>query len=69
MGRPFPQLDVDSEIDRVYKQFKLGSNMVILTKEGKACAVLTKFDIVSHLKASSNIDAHAVKTKGPKISV
>jgi cystathionine beta-synthase len=51
MGRPFPQLDVTAEIDKVYKQFKLGTNMVIVAKDGKACGVLSKFDIVAHLQA------------------
>ncbi len=65
MGRPFPQLDVMSEIDNLYRQFKLGTNMVILTKDGKACGVLTKFDIVAHLQASTH-DAPDVDKPTPK---
>lgn len=56
MGRPYPQVDIASEIDSVYKQFKLGTSMVILTKEGKAAGVLTKFDIVQHLRSSANAE-------------
>lgn len=75
MGRPFPQLDVKAEIDRVYKQFKLGSNMVILTRDGKAAGVLTKFDIVSHLRAASpasakaEADSHEHKKSKGKVTV
>jgi predicted transcriptional regulator len=56
MGRPYPQVDIASEIDSVYKQFKLGTSMVILTKEGKANGVLTKFDIVQHLRSSAGAE-------------
>ncbi|MCC7529934.1 MAG: cystathionine beta-synthase [Candidatus Melainabacteria bacterium] len=50
MGRPFPQLDVRTEIDQLYKTFRLGNAMVVLTKEGKAVGVVTKFDIMTHLR-------------------
>lgn len=50
MGRPFPQLDVNTEIDTLYKTFRLGNAMVVLTKENKAVGVVTKFDIMTHLR-------------------
>jgi len=50
MGRPCPQFDLKTEIDHLYKAFRLGAPMVVLTKEGKAYGVLTKFDIMSHLR-------------------
>lgn len=50
MGKPFPQIDVNSEIENVYKQFKLGKAMVVVTEGERACGVLTKFDIMSHLR-------------------
>jgi cystathionine beta-synthase len=50
MGRPCPQFDVKSEIDQLYKAFRLGAPMVVLTKESKAYGVLTKFDIMAHLR-------------------
>jgi hypothetical protein len=50
MGRPFPQLDVRTEIDQLYKTFRLGNSLVVLTKEGKAVGVVTKFDIMTHLR-------------------
>ncbi len=55
MGRPAPQLDVRTEIDQIYKAFRLGAPMVVLTKENKAYGVLTKFDIMAHLR--ENIQA------------
>ncbi|HNH73401.1 MAG TPA: pyridoxal-phosphate dependent enzyme, partial [Candidatus Obscuribacter sp.] len=65
MGRPYPQVDSDAEIDHVYRQFKLGTSMVILTKDGKAAGVLTKFDIVQHLKAETGAETvkHSKKEK------
>ena len=56
MGRPFPQLDHRAEIDDLYKLFRLGSAMVVVTDEGKACGVLTRFDITSHLRATIKSD-------------
>lgn len=70
MGRPYPQVDVGSEIDTVYKQFKLGCSMVILTKEEKAVGVLTKFDIVQHLRASAaSAVPESKKSKSAKVTV
>ncbi len=51
MGRPFPQLDVHAEIDQVYRLFRLGTAMVVLTENDRACGVLTKYDIMSMLRA------------------
>lgn len=48
MGRPYPQFDVGAEIDQPYKAFKLGSAMVVITKNNKAIGVLTKFDILTY---------------------
>lgn len=50
MGRQFPQFDLGTEIDQVYRAFKLGVAMVVITKENKACGVLTKFDIMTHMR-------------------
>ncbi|HEY9871669.1 MAG TPA: cystathionine beta-synthase [Candidatus Obscuribacterales bacterium] len=50
MGRPFPQFDLDTEIDLVYRAFKIGTAMVVITREKKACGVLTKFDIMTHFR-------------------
>lgn len=65
MGRPFPQLELNSEIDALYKTFRLGNAMVVVTDKGKVCGVLTRFDIMSHLRATmdeENAKAEAEKT-------
>ncbi|HEY9772849.1 MAG TPA: cystathionine beta-synthase [Planktothrix sp.] len=61
MGRACPQFDIKSEIDQLYKAFRLGAPMVVLTKDSKAVGVLTKFDIMSHLRQS--IDEKTPKKK------
>jgi len=50
MGRPFPHIDINEEIDNLYKLFRLGNAMVVTTEEGKATGVLTRFDIMWHLR-------------------
>ncbi|MBY0547167.1 MAG: cystathionine beta-synthase [Candidatus Obscuribacterales bacterium] len=54
MGRPFPQFDKNEEIEMVYKAFKLGTAMVVVMDEGRAYGVLTKFDMMAHLRDSIN---------------
>jgi len=50
MGRPFAQFEKNVEIDQVYKAFKLGTAMVVVTDQHKAAGVLTKFDMMAHLR-------------------
>ena len=58
MGKPFPQFDKNAEIEAVYKAFRLGTAMVVVTEENRAVGVLTKFDMMSHLRdAISNRDS------------
>jgi cystathionine beta-synthase len=52
MGRPFPQFDNASEIDQVYRAFRLGTPLVVITKDKKAVGVVTKFDIMMHMRES-----------------
>ncbi len=68
MGKPFPQLDLHVEIDELYKTFRLGNAMVVVTDQGKACGVLTRFDIMSHLRATMNSDESASKEEQKKKS-
>ncbi len=63
MGRPFPQFDINAEIDQIYKSFRLGNAMVVITKENKACGVLTKFDIMSHLREKISSSDQVLSTK------
>ncbi|MCA0313892.1 MAG: cystathionine beta-synthase [Candidatus Melainabacteria bacterium] len=69
MGRPYPQVDEGVEIDAVYRQFKLGTPMVILTCAGKASGVLTKFDIVQHLKSETGVEPGKKHSKKEKATV
>jgi predicted transcriptional regulator len=67
MGRPFPQLDVNAEIDQVYRFFRLGTAMVVITENDRACGVLTKFDIMSMLKAQiDQVDVRDLKKPDAK---
>lgn len=65
MGKPFPQLDLHVEIDELYKTFRLGNAMVVVTDQGKACGVLTRFDIMSHLRETMSADQN-VSESGKK---
>ena len=50
MGKPFPQFDKNAEIEAVYKAFRLGTAMCVVTEENRAVGVLTKFDMMAHLR-------------------
>ena len=56
MGRPFPQLEMEAELDQLYKLFRLGNAMVVVTEDGKAQGVLTRFDIMWHLRETLQND-------------
>ena len=62
MGRPFPQLDMTAELDQLYKLFRLGNAMVVVMEDDKACGVLTRFDIMWHLRET----IHNVPEKSEK---
>lgn len=57
MGRPFPKLDVNAEIDQLYKLFRLANAMVVVTENEKAKGVLTRFDIMWHLRETLQNDS------------
>lgn len=65
MGKPFPQYDISSEIDEVYKAFRLGYAMIVLTKDNQAQGVITKFDIMAYLRESLS-SAEKGKTESEK---
>jgi cystathionine beta-synthase len=66
MGRPYPQFDVGVEIDQPYKAFKLGSAMVVITKNNKAIGVLTKFDILTYWREKLASGGGSQKKVGAK---
>ena len=59
MGRPFAQFERNAEIDQVYKAFKLGTAMIVVTEQHKAMGVLTKFDMMAHLREFISTRKHA----------
>ncbi len=50
MGKPFAQFEKGMEIDQAYKAFKLGTAMLVVTDQHKAIGVITKFDMMAHLR-------------------
>ena len=70
MGRPFAQFERNAEIDQVYKAFKLGTAMIVVTEQHKAMGVLTKFDMMAHLRefisTRKSVDAEPSDTVGAK---
>jgi cystathionine beta-synthase len=53
MGRPFPILEGDVEVDRAYKLLTLSNSAIMVTDGGRPVGVLTRQDIISFLSASS----------------
>jgi len=53
MGRPFPALETDAEIDRAYKLLTLANSAIVVTDGGRPIGVVTRQDIISYLSAST----------------
>jgi cystathionine beta-synthase len=53
MGRPFPGLDTDAEIDRAYKLLTLANSAIVVLDGGRPIGVVTRQDIISYLSAST----------------
>jgi cystathionine beta-synthase len=53
MGRPFPSLETDAEIDRAYKLLTLANSAIVVIDGGRPIGVLTRQDIISYLSAST----------------
>ena len=51
MGRPFPSLEQDADIDRAYKLLSLANSAIVVTDAGKPVGVVTRQDIISYLSA------------------
>ncbi len=49
MGRPFPSLEQDADIDRAYKLLSLANSAIVVTDGGKPVGVVTRQDIISYL--------------------
>jgi cystathionine beta-synthase len=53
MGRPFPALDRNVEIDRAYKLLTLANSAILVTDAAQPVGVLTRQDIISYLSANA----------------
>jgi cystathionine beta-synthase len=53
MGRPFPSLDRNVEIDRAYKLLTLANSAILVTDAAQPVGVLTRQDIISYLSANA----------------
>ncbi|MFN2459666.1 MAG: cystathionine beta-synthase [Candidatus Velthaea sp.] len=53
MGRPFPMLETDVEVDRAYKLLTLANPAIVVTDGGRPVGVLTRQDIISFLSSNA----------------
>ncbi|HEX3462953.1 MAG TPA: cystathionine beta-synthase [Candidatus Elarobacter sp.] len=53
MGRPFPMLEHDVEVERAYKLLTMANSAIVVTDNGKPAGVVTRQDIISFLSAST----------------
>jgi cystathionine beta-synthase len=56
MGRPFPALDTEAQIDRAYKLLTLANSAILVVDGGRPVGVVTRQDIISYLSASTTIE-------------
>ncbi len=49
MGRPFPTLEQDADIDRAYKLLSLANSAIVVLDAGRPVGVVTRQDIISYL--------------------
>jgi cystathionine beta-synthase len=52
MGRPFPELETNVEIDRAYKLLTLANAAILVTDGAHPIGVLARQDIISYLSAN-----------------
>ena len=53
MGRPFPMLEHDVEVERAYKLLTMANSAIVVTEHEKPVGVVTRQDIISFLSAST----------------
>jgi cystathionine beta-synthase len=56
MGRPFPALETDAQIDRAYKLLTLANSAILVMDGGRPIGVVTRQDIISYLSASTTAE-------------
>jgi cystathionine beta-synthase len=52
MGRAFPTLELDVEVDRAYKLLTLANPAIVVTDGGEPVGVVTRQDVISFLSAA-----------------
>jgi cystathionine beta-synthase len=52
MGRPFPALEVSTDIDSAYKLLTLANSAILVTEASRPVGVVTRQDIISFLSAA-----------------
>jgi cystathionine beta-synthase len=53
MGRAFPTLDVDAEVDQAYKLLTLANSAIVVSEHDKPIGVIARQDIISFLSMTS----------------
>jgi cystathionine beta-synthase len=53
MGRPFPMLEHDVELERAYKLLTMANSAIVVTEGGKPVGVVTRQDIISFFSAQA----------------
>jgi cystathionine beta-synthase len=54
MGRAFPTLEYDTEVERAYKLLTMANSAIVVTEGGKPVGVVTRQDIISFLSAQTS---------------
>jgi cystathionine beta-synthase len=55
MGRAFPTLEHDTEVERAYKLLTMANSAIVVTDDGKPVGVVTRQDIISFLSAQTSV--------------
>jgi len=53
MGRPFPMLEHDTEVERAYKLLTMANSAIVVTDGEKPVGVVTRQDVISFLSAQT----------------
>lgn len=55
MGRPFPKMSRETEIEQGFKALSLGAAAIIVTEKDQPVGVLTKTDFIEYLSAMGDL--------------
>lgn len=54
MNKPFPELDENTEAEKAFREFALGSSAIVVSQNGKSIGLLTKIDLLDQFLMTSN---------------